>query len=444
MSSSLPVLHGPRVLLQDALRYHPTFRNGLAWMIDLRGFFRSATDSNSVAALTEDYFRGARIADRPALQSRLETKARETFARFTTEGFDWERFFPFAGPRLIEKSMLLKLPHAGGERGVLFISFEENWVRLFRYGNIPALAADYDLVLSPTWSPPHDLAMQIASKLWPRPIYSILSNMDDEVIFRRLYPNVIPVPLLASHWVNPDFFASRRVAKEFDIAVLANFAAYKRHFALFRALRDARELKVVLLGRKWEGRTAEVLMQEAAALGVADQITIREGLDDEAMVRSLQSARVSLILSMNEGSCVAVAEALFAGVPVGLMQNARVGSRCFLSPTTGRFLDPDNLGRDLKAFVAASSSYAPREWMLENRHSYRDSSATVNAVLRQRVLEEGLPWTADLVSMQWRPNPEYLSPAEAGAFRAAYQDFESRYGIDLRAPRSVGLTPSAR
>ena len=444
MSSSLPILHGARVLLEDTLRYHPAVRNGLAWTIYLNGIFRSAEDPNSAAALTENYFRGARITNRPALQRRLEIKARTAFARFTTDGFDWERFFPYAGPRLIEKSVVLKLPRADGERGVLFISFEENWVRLFRYGNVAALAADYDLVLSPTWSPPHDLAMHTAATLWPRPVYSILSNMDDEAIFRRLYPNVVPVSLLASHWVNPDFFSPRGVAKEFDVAVLANFAAYKRHFALFRALRDARDLKVLLLGRKWEGRTAEVLMQEAAALGIADQITIREGLDDEAMVRSLQSARVSLIMSMNEGSCVAVAEALFADVPVGLIQNARVGSRCFLGPTSGRFLDPRHLGRDLKAFVADSSSFAPRAWMLQNRHSYRDSSTTLNAVLRQRAGKEGLPWTTDIVPMQWRPNPEYVSDRDAAAFQQSYVDFEERYGIGLRPPRSVPMGTSAR
>jgi Glycosyl transferases group 1 len=434
MSSSLPVLHGSRVLLKDTLRYHPAFRTALAFAIYLRGFFRSPADANSVAAQTGHYFRGARIADRPALQHRLEEKARETFAHFTTERFDWERFFPFAGPRLIEKSILLKLPRAGGERGVLFISFEENWVRLFRYANIAALANDYDLVLSPTWSPPHDLAMQIASHLWPRRLYSILSNMEDEAIFRRLYPNIVPVPLLASHWVNPDFFAPRNVAKEFDIAMLANFAQYKRHFALFRALRDARRLKVVLLGRKWEGRTADVLLQEADELGVRDQITIREGLDDEAMIRTLQSAKVSVIMSMTEGSCVAVAEALFADVPVGLIRDARVGSRCFINPATGRFLDASHLGAELERFVADAASFAPRRWMLENRHGYRDSSQALNKLLRQRAHEEELPWTADLVDMQWRPNPEYLSASAAAEFRPAYADFEGRYGIGLRPP----------
>jgi glycosyltransferase involved in cell wall biosynthesis len=333
--------------------------------------------------------------------------------------------------------MILKLPRANGERGVLFISFEENWIRLFRHGDVAALARDYDLVLSPTWSPPQDLAMQVASSLWPRPLYSILSNMDDGEIFRRLYPNVVPVPLLASHWVNPEFFAPRHVAKEFDIAVLANFAAYKRHIALFRALKDARELSVVLLGRPWEGRTAAVLMEEAAAFGVVDQITIREGLDDEAMLRSLQSARVSLILSMNEGSCVAVAESLIADVPVGLIRDARVGSRCFINDQTGRFLNAGDLGSDLKAFVTASRTFSPRKWMLEHGHSYRESSARLNAALRAGAITQSLPWTTDIVPMQWRPNPEYLSLGEAALLGGDYPRFEEKYGIALKPPRSV-------
>lgn len=423
--------------LKDKLRYDPVVRDALARLSYLRARFAHPANANDVANNLERYFLAARITDSVSLQMRAELRAQNLAQLFSTSGFEWERFFRFAGPRLIEKSVLLKLPRAGGERGVLFISFEENWVRLFRYANIAALANDYDLVLSPTWSPPHDLAMQIASHLWPRRLYSILSNMEDEAIFRRLYPNVVPVPRLASHWVNPDFFAPRQVAKEFDIVMLANFAQYKRHFALFRALRDARRLKVVLLGRTWEGRTADVLLQEADELGVKDQITIREGLDDEAMIRTLQSAKVSVIMSRTEGSCVAVAEALFADVPVGLIRDARVGSRCFINPETGRFLDARHLGAELERFVADAASFAPRRWMLENRHGYRDSSRALNKLLRQRSHEEGLPWTADLVDMQWRPNPEYLPTSAAAEFRQAYRDFEDRYGIGLRPPRSV-------
>jgi hypothetical protein len=107
-------------------------------------------------------------------------------------------------------------------------------------------------------------------------------------------------------------------------------------------------------------------------------------------------------------------------------------------------LDPRHLGRDLKAFVADSSSFAPRAWMLQNRHSYRDSSTTLNAVLRQRAGKEGLPWTTDIVPMQWRPNPEYASDRDAAAFQQSYVDFEERYGIGLRPPRSVPMGTSAR
>src|SRR5262249_1821396 len=160
-------------------------------------------------------------------------------------------------------------------------------------------------------------------------------------------------------------------------------------------------------------------------------ITIREGLDDEAMLRSLQSARVSLILSMNEGSCVAVAEALIADVPVGLIRDARIGSRCFINQPTGRFLNAGTLDSDLKAFVSASNSFSPRKWMLEHGHSYRESSAKLNAALKAAAVEQGLPWTTDIVPMQWRPNPEYLSLGDAALFREQYPRFEEKYGIAL-------------
>jgi len=269
-------------------------------------------------------------------------------------------------------------------------------------------------------------------------LFSILSNLDDQEVFARLHPNVVPIPLLASHWVAPEIFKPQNTSKEFDVVVLANFATYKRHFALFRALRDARHLKALLLGRQWGSRTAETLRSEARYFGVLDQITIREGLDDEAMVRSLQSAKVSLMLSMNEGSCVAVAESLFADVPVGLLRGANIGSRCFINPQTGRFLAPRGLGREIASFVHDAQQFSPREWMEQTGQSCHPSSLKLSDFLRSWSREHGVPWNDDLAGKHWRPNPQYLRRDEAVKLTAEYDTFAAKYGVEIRRPHWLG------
>src|SRR5207244_8495781 len=137
----------------------------------------------------------------------------------------------------------------------------------------------------------------------------------------RLANNIETIPLLASSWVNAEtFIPDTSLHKHYDIAVLANFASYKRHFALFRALHQMdKNLRVLLLGRSWAGRTKSTLEGEARLFGVLNRITIAEGLADREMIQALQSAKVSVIMSLAEGACVAVTESLFADVPVGLI-----------------------------------------------------------------------------------------------------------------------------
>ena len=320
-------------------------------------------------ARTRWLFAGAIDASRPSRISvrnlnRLEAKIRETTARWSPINFDWDRFFPRSRSNSVRKSIILKRPQPSGEKGVLFVAFEDEWLRLFRNANLPQLARDYDLIISPTWSPPHDLPFLIATAMWPSTLFTILSNHDDIPAFERLARNVRPIPLLASNWVHPEMFAPRGdPTKKYDIVMLANFAKYKRHFALFRALRSMdRKTKVLLLGRGWEGRTRDTIEEEARLFGVLDRVTIQEGLGDAEMIEALQSAKVSVIMSMREGSCVAVAESLFANVPVGLIEGANIGSRIFINNRTGCFLRPGRLAKDLTSFVERYRTYEPLKW----------------------------------------------------------------------------------
>ena len=412
-------MHTIKLLAKDYFLYNSALRELLSRGLRWHEILSRPVDSNSTAWLVDRLAHAARLTTSERQQVIIEQRLGELMSQWTSSGFDWDRFFPLSSKRLVQKAIILKPALPNGERGVLFVAFEDNWLRLLRYANVSKLAGYYDLVLSPTWSPPQDLPMLVAARMWPRAMYSILSHIDDEVIFHRLSENLRPIPLLASSWVNPNIFQSRSVPKRYDIVMLANFGEYKRHFALFRALGGAPlKLSVLLLGGRWGGRTPEVLLTEAAHFGVRDQITIEENLPDVDMIPALQSARVSVIMSKGEGSCVAVAESLFANIPVGLIEGARVGSNVFINAQTGRFLRESRLGEDLVDFVNHYSDFQPRQWMLDGATSCYASSQILNQLLRQHAESEGRPWTQDLKPMQWRPNAEYLNAEDAAALHS--------------------------
>ena len=198
------------------------------------------------------------------------------------------------------------------------------------------------------------------------------------------------------------------------------------------ALRDLpRNYRVVLNGQRERGRTKETLLKEAAAFGVRDRFEIHENVSEEELHDNFVRAKTSLILSRREGSCVAVIESMFANTPVGLYEDAEVGSRAFINEHTGRLLRHENLAAQLKEFVEASAGYEPRKWVMENGVSCIASSGVLNEALKRHAAENGAEWTEDIATLRWRPDPQYYEPQEVDRLRASYEDIQRRYGINI-------------
>lgn len=355
---------------------------------------------------------------------------------------DWDLISPDSAVDEVRTGIILKRPEAGGEKGVLFISFEYQWSRLFRFADIGRLARDYQLVVAPSWSPPYDLPFEVAAKLWPGSLFTLMSNFEDFDTFGRLASNVRPIRLLASNWVHPALFDSAvPVSKEFDIVMLANFAEYKRHFLLFRALREMPEgTRVLLLGRAIDDRTADTVLSEADAYGVRNRVTIREGLPDQEMVRAMKSAKVSVIMSGTEGACVAIVEALFADVPVALFEQARVGSKAYINKQTGVRLASHDVGRQLSRFIEHSGDFSPRQWALAHEISCFGSTRVLNEAIKAQATSRGEPWTRDIAIHHWRPNPSYVNEKDLQEYLPAYREFPGKYNCRI-LPHNVDGKP---
>jgi glycosyltransferase involved in cell wall biosynthesis len=261
-------------------------------------------------------------------------------------------------------------------------------------------------------------------------VFMQISNPSDMELYARFDHNIRPIPIMASDWINPNFYEPKpRDQREIDILMVAGWSRVKRHWLLFRALRKMpRHLRVVLIGQDADGRAADDVFREAKAFGVADRIQMIQDASIDEVTKHQCNSKTSIILSASEGSCVVVAESLFADAPVAMMHNAHVGSRAYTNAQTGVLLRADTMHMQLSEMLERSASFSPRAWALANITCAR-TTEKLNRLLRDYSRERGLPWTRDIVPMCWRPDPIYAQTDDNERLRSAYAALLERHGV---------------
>lgn len=368
----------------------------------------------------------------------------------------WGRYFGAFGDidrnRALTTSLLLKEPGANGEKGVLYCSFEFNWMKLIANHDTRRFLKDYFLVGASSWSPSDHAVLANLCGLSPDPIFIGISNQSDIAQYQLYAPDIYPLPLLACDWVDPDEFQPLpHKDRTIDILMVSTFPAWKRHWLLFEALRDMDpNLRVVLIGRDAPGRTDQDLRDEIRAFGVKQDITILKSVEIEEVYRYQCNARIAVALSKREGSCVSITEALFANTPVAIMDDAHVGARAYINTNTGRIVPRNNMARALTDMLELSGSYKPREWAMQHITAHA-SSHKLNQILKHYSRQNGLPWTEDIAPLCWRYVPRYLDNADKQRLRPGLEHLRATHGIVLeefvsekqaRHNRTAGITPA--
>jgi glycosyltransferase involved in cell wall biosynthesis len=422
-----------KIKTEDTLRYSRVVRRLLARWYFHKGNRLLSDEPQQIARSIELLCKGARLVTSQARLLPIEGAIRKRVQQLRGRTFDWTEFAETARDRNVFKAAVIKPRISDRERGVIYVSFEYQWLRLLQIPNLKEFARDYTLVVIPVWSPPHGLINYLFPEAYPDRLVCTINMQKDLEDLPRISSKNIMVPLLCSNWVNPALFKPRSFAeKDVDIMMVANWGRYKRHHALFEALRRLpSSLRVMLIGQRDGTRTAEVLNAEAAAFGVAGRFELKQGLPHRTVCEELARAKTSLILSRREGSCVAVIESIFANTPVGLFEDAEVGSRHFVNEHTGRFLKHHNLAAQLQEFLAQAEHYQPRQWALDNRIDCHGSTATLNTALQRLAASRGEEWTRDIVPIYWGPDPLHVDPQDRQRFQATYDDLKRRFGIVL-------------
>ncbi len=347
----------------------------------------------------------------------------------------WARYysdFDLQSPELTS-SLVLKAPGQNGEKGVLYVAFEYNLMRLIAHSDARRVLQDYLVICASSWSPTDFAMMASFGGLSDDPLFVGISNAADVEAYNIASPVVRPLPLLASDWIDPRFYTPKPHSdRTVDYLMVANFSRFKRHWLLFNALpRMSPNVRVAILGMATPDRTADTLREEARAFGVRQDLEIRTNISIEEVAEYQANSRVSLLLSRREGSCVATAESLFADSPVAMMRDAHIGSKSYINANTGTLLAYRDLPQQLEELLERSGSFRAREWA-DASISAHTSSAKLNQIFKDHAARTGRPWTRDLAPMCWRYVPTYLRPEDRARLRPAVDDLAQRHGVRLK------------
>ena len=431
----LSVFKRLRLETEDWLRYNPRVRRSICRLQLLRMRQPDLQDTQAVARAIVKLCTAARLAEDADLERRIQERIVELVQHLDAARLDWSEFVPdFNDPR-IYKAAILK-PYIGPrEKGVLFISFEGQWIKLLRPVNFRQFAKRYTVVAAPSYSPPHVLVNYAFPAIFPGPVFTLISNPNDLAVLPRINGNLIVVPLYASSWVNPDLFESLpKAERPWDLLMVANFAKFKRHHAFFAALRSLpQDLRILLIGQNQDGRDAFSIREMARWYGVEDRFTLRSNQPYREVVNAFCQAGASVVLSKREGSCVAIAESLFADAPAAMLRDAGIGSRAFINEQTGRFLGEATLAPDLADFVQNADRVSPRAWAERNISCFR-SSHILNDLLKEKALAHGQEWTQDISPLQWSPDPNLVRPEDRPRAVAERADILARFGLEIGPP----------
>jgi glycosyltransferase involved in cell wall biosynthesis len=434
-----------RCRLVEWLRSRRLFGEGHAWWLVVTSEFPRRRSEQRLAALLLAARRTQWQPLRRYLARRLKPwlsgkygyrwrESRVGMARYSGEfgGFDG---------RPVSATLVIKAPGQDGEKGVIYSSFEYNWVRLLSKPSAGALLDRYYLVGASSWSPPDYALFAWFAGLSTDPVVIGISNPSDVADYALMRPVIEPSPLMACDWIEPSFYEPKEHSqRSIDLLMVANWLPFKRHWLLFDALRRMdRKLRVVLVGRPGPGRSERRIREELRAFGVKQDVQLFSDIGIAEVTELQCDAKVSVLLSRREGSCVAVVESLFADTPVAMMRHAHVGSKAYINEATGILMSPWRMDRQLSRLLEMSSSLRPRDWMLAHGPTCRRSLQRLEDQLFHIAMAGGRPWTRPLVPFCWRPLPRYLREEDARAMEVATEELEREFGVRLLDGRKVAL-----
>lgn len=386
--------------LKDNLRHSDSLRNLAARLKLLR-------PGHSL----QRFVRAYELASKPALQ-RAALKRISPFldaahrAHWVDDRVGWHGYESTVrdDPK-VSRTLLLKAPEPGGEKGVIFCHFEYNWLRMLSgIEDYQAFTRKYTVIFAASWSPTRYGLLGLTAASTDQPIYIQPANPLQRAKMEAFHPQIRTLDTMTCDWINPDLFAPLPWSeRDIDLLVVSNWAPFKRHWELFEILCQLpADLRVVCVGQRQSGVSLDDIRELQARYRVPQDIEYLESIPIEEVSRLQCRAKISALFSRREGGSVAVTESLAGGAVMMMREDAHIGARAHINPATGILIMPDNAAQRITAVLENGDRFDSREWSTRNI-SCVETTRKINQRLKQDSLAEGLPWTSDIALSCYRP-----------------------------------------
>jgi glycosyltransferase involved in cell wall biosynthesis len=334
----------------------------------------------------------------------------------------------------MRRSIILKWPvMVGGrvqEKGVLLLKFTHTFEYYIRHIDMEKLLSAYYLVLEPSWSGYCDPNILYWMKHPQHKIIIQASEVMDYEFIRKLQSNLVPAEFGASDWVDDRIFHRiAGISKKYDVVYVASYSTWKRHHILFRAIRQLNDpsLLVALVGFPWMGTRGEIELL-IDHYGIKNNIEIFENVKPDGVNELLNMAKVSVLLSLREGSNKAIFEGFFAGVPAIVLRNNIGVNKEYINSMTGMLIDEKDLPSAISHFRNNWHTYRPYEWAAENI-APEVTTVKLNNMLKDIALSNNERWTSDIMVKVNAPELFYYHDMNEARIIECGRVIEEGYGL---------------
>ncbi len=306
--------------------------------------------------------------------------------------------------------MLKPFNPSTGEKGVLVCKYNTTASHLAATFDLRKLLKDYRIVFEPSDHRNIEADLFLYNGLGFRHVYQCVQDADAVVLGD--VPHCFElVPTVSADYIDTSTFIAPppNVRKEYDLAMIAAWVKYKRHWAVMKGLGEWKKIrpdfKAVFVGYPSDVKMADI-QKLARKYGVESNCTFFEQIPASRVSEVLQKSRMSINFSEYEGMPKACYESLFCDVPLIVYKNNHGFRLSWINEKTGMLADDGELATVLEYIRTHPEQFSPLEFV-SSRAGYEKTTRILNDALKEIAVRSGEPWTLDIVA---KKNGSYFVP----------------------------------
>ena len=326
------------------------------------------------------------------------------------------------GPHDLFRDLIVLKGVGEPEKGVVLLKYARTFDAVASVFDLPRLMERYLFVLEPCWAGYCDPSILLFLQKG-NPVFIQCFTEEDYRFIADVGRPFVPVRLGPADWVDAATFGlGPGQEKVYDVVMVANWARHKRHRQLFKALSTVRhrDLRVLLVGFPWAGRTSADIRAEAASCSNPRvRIDIVEQVPQSELAGLLSRCRAFVFLSKKEGDNKALVEALFADVPAVVYEDSIGGATSRINGATGVLSSDDALAERLLHVLDNAGRFSPRAWALAHTGS-GNATRILDETIRATMEGNGESYTGAIAEKKNGPNLAYVDPGDRERFERDY------------------------